>query len=86
MISGVAVKQRDLVICLPAPNRHSDCMRYAVDVLGLTPPIGSPALNQGFYLADGTYLNREDALAYARAHGQLINKEAHAYLFSEDLW
>lgn len=86
MIIGVAVKQGEVVICLPKPNRHCDCIGYAVDILGLTPPIGSPAINQGFYLADGTYLNRKDALIHAREHDQLINKEAHAYLFSEDIW
>lgn len=86
MIVGVAVKQGDLVIGLPKPNRHHNCIRYAVGILGLTPPIGAPALNQGFYLADGTYLNREEAFEYAQKSGQIINPEAHKYLFSEDLW
>ncbi len=86
MIIGVAVKQGNLMICLPKPNRHHHCIRYAVDVLGLTPPIGSGKNNQGFYTADGKYLMRAAALKYAKKHGQLINTEARCYLFSEDLW
>lgn len=85
-IIGVAVKQKDLMICLPKPNRHHDCIRYAVETLGLTPPIGAPALNQGFYTANGVYLNRERAFLYAKERGQIINPEAHKYLYSEDLW
>ncbi|MDH4609735.1 hypothetical protein [Pseudomonas sp. BN102] len=53
-IIGVAVRQGDLVICLPKPNRHHDCIQYAVEVLGLKPPIGAPARDQGIYPADGT--------------------------------
>lgn len=86
MILGVAVIQKNLMICLPKPNRHNHCIKYAVTVLGLTPPIGGLAKHQGFYLADGTYLEREEALIYAREHNQLINKDAKSYLFSEDLW
>ena len=86
MILGVAVIQNNVMIWLPKPNRHCDCMQYAVEVLGLTPPIGAPARHRGFYLADGTYLERKEALAYAKKHKQLVNKEARSYLFSEDLW
>lgn len=86
MIIGVAVKQGDIVIALPKPNRHHHCIHYGASVLKLTTPIGAPAKSQGFYLNDGTFLNREDALAYAKKHNQLINPGANAYLFSEDLW
>ena len=86
MIMGVAIKQGDITVCLPKPHRHCDCIMLAIKVLRLSPPVGSPAEHQGFYLADGSYLNRADALLHAREHNQLINPEAHAYLFSEDLW
>ena len=86
MILGVAVIQKNVMICLPKPNRHHDCIRYAVEVLGLTPPIASEQRHQGFYLEDGTYLERGDALDYAKKHGQLNNKDSKYYLFSEDLW
>lgn len=86
-IIGVAVQQGDLVICLPRPKRHHDVMRYAVEVLGLTPPIGTPVDDQGFYLADGRYMTRKEALAHVKETGQeLINPDAKHYLFSEDLW
>ena len=86
MIIGVAVKQSDVIICLPKPHRHHDCIRYAVEILGLTPPIAGPAIHQGFYLADGMYLNRVQAFNYAKKHNQIINEKAHKILFSEDLW
>lgn len=66
MILGVAVIQKNVMICLPKPNRHHDCIRYAVDILGLTPPIASFPHEQGFYLEDGTYLERDVALVYAK--------------------
>ncbi len=74
------------MICLPKPNRHHDCIRYAVQVLGLTPPIGAGADQQGFYTAEGKYLRRAAALNHAQKHNQLINPDARRYLFSEDVW
>lgn len=42
---------------------------------------------QGFVLGDGTFVDRFEALAIARANGQLIRKTEPAdRLFSEDLW
>lgn len=93
IIMGVAVKQGDIVIALPKPNRHHDCMRYAVEVLGLEPPIGVAADDQGFYLANGQYLNRKEAWKVAVEAGVkmrpsptdgYVNKSG--ILFSEDLW
>lgn len=86
LIIGVAVKEKDVMVCLPKPNRHHDCIRYAVEVLGIDPPFGCRAIDQGFYLADGTYLQRAEALQYVKNKDQLTNKEAKCYLFSEDLW
>ena len=85
MIIGVAVKYGDLTICLPKPNRHHNCIREAVVTLGLIPPIGEDG--QGFYLADGTYLDRVQALQYVKDNNQpLRNPQAHRQLYSEDLW
>lgn len=86
MIIGVVVHQGDISICLPKPNRHHHCFRYGVDELGLTPPVGTDFDRQGFYTADGKFLNRVDALKYAKEHNQLINPNAKYELFSEDLW
>lgn len=86
LIIGVAVKQGGICICLPKPNRHHNCINYAVEVLGLTPPIGAPADNQGFYLSDGTYLNRKEAFVHAKKVGQFMFPDANKILFSEDLW
>jgi len=81
-IIGVAVKQGDLMICLAMPNRHHHCIDFACQVLGLDPPIYG---EQGFYLADGTFLNREVAREYAIMHHDIIPRHA-TQLFSEDLW
>jgi len=86
MILGVAIKHGNICICLPKPNRHHHCIKYAVKVLGLTPPIGIKSSSQGFYLADGKFLNRKQALKVAKEYNQLITKNAKYYLFSEDLW
>ena len=86
MIIGVAIQHNDLTVCLPKPNRHHDIIKYACDVLGLKPPICGKMTKQGFYLEGGTFLNRKDGLEYARKNNQLINKQAHTNLFSEDLW
>lgn len=84
-IIGVAVRHNGVTICLPKPNRHCDCIRYAVDILGLTPPISS--LDQGFYLSNGKYLDRKRAAAYVRIIGQKLRSEKlKKKLYSEDLW
>ncbi len=86
MILGVAIKHGQLMICLPKPNRHHDCIKYAVDVLGLNWPLSCAGKLQGFYTDTGKYLNRQRALGYVRKNGQLVNEDARCYLFSEDLW
>ena len=85
-IIGVAVKQGAICICLPKPNRHHHCIQYAVKTLGLKPPIGAPALSQGFYTDTGAFLDRETAFIVAQESNQIINPDANKYLFSEDLW
>lgn len=87
MIIGVAIKHGDLVIALPRPNRHHSVINYMVHNLGITPPVGHQHEDgQGFYLADGTYLNRRQARQYAIDHKQCIEPENPLELFSEDLW
>ncbi|MBE0438222.1 MAG: hypothetical protein IBX57_00450 [Gammaproteobacteria bacterium] len=83
-IIGVAVKHKDLVIALPKPNRHHDVILHLVDVLGVTPPVGHDG--QGFYLEDGTYLDREEARIHALTTGQVKTTITGVDLFSEDLW
>lgn len=85
-IIGVAVKHGDLVIGLPKPKRHHHVLNHMVNVLGIKPPVGhQQEYGQGFYLADGTYLNRLQAHAYAHDIGQITVTD-HPELFSEDLW
>lgn len=85
-IIGVAVQHNGIVVCLPAPNRHSDCIAFAVDTLGLKPPVGHNG-KQGFYLEDGSFLDREAAMKHALEVGQVKETEVNrGKLFSEDLW
>lgn len=85
-ILGPAIRQGTVCICLPEPNRHHHCIRYAVTVLGLKHPIGAPALSQGFYDARGIFLDRETAFIIAKENGQITNPEANKILYTEDMW
>ena len=88
-VIGVAIRGKNLTICLPAPNRHSDCFYYAKQVLHINctkSKIGVRAIDQGFYLADGTFLNREEAWQHVKKIGQVREPGIRKYLFSEDVW
>lgn len=85
-VIGVAMIKNGIMVTLPKPNRHSDCIRYGHEILGLELPIGAAGVDQGFYLADGTYLNRAEAFEHVKRIGQYCSPDAHKYLFSEDLW
>lgn len=82
-IIGVAIKVNGLVVALPKPNRHHDCIRWAVEVLGLDFPITNQG--QGFYLSNGTYLTRTEAKRLALLTEQ-IKATNFDELYSEDLW
>lgn len=97
MILGVAIKVGELMVCLPKPNRHGDCIHHAVTVLKQKPPVSSRFDEQGFYTDEGLYLDRIEAAKYARSHNQILENRKHLkllthnskqveYLFSEDLW
>lgn len=85
-IIGVAMIKGDVMVALPRPFRHTNCIQYGHEVLGLDLPIGKAGEAQGFYLADGTYLNRREAFLHAQRIGQPMVADANKYLFSEDLW
>jgi len=99
-IMGVAIKHGDMVMGLPRPYRHHHTLKYMIDTLGIEAPVGHQYEDgQGFYLEDGTYLNREQAREFAMSGAVRINGEKvvntgvildtcdHAReLFSEDLW
>jgi hypothetical protein len=85
-ILGVAIKQGNIFICLPKPNRHHHCIKYAIEVLGLMPPISSEFCDQGFYLENGKFLGRHEALEHAIDEKQLIHNVKINFLTSEDIW
>jgi hypothetical protein len=77
-------------------KRHGDAGRQAIDILGLGRVSYS---DDGFITSGLRFLNRKEALVYAKEHGQfkryeLCNKDENGNfygydgdeLFSEDLW
>ena len=85
-IIGVAVKFNKIMVCLPEPNRHCDCFRYAKEVLKIDYQ-GCAADNQGFYTDDAVFLNRKAAYCVARKENQIVNPDpGKGILFSENLW
>jgi hypothetical protein len=92
-IMGVAVKYGELMVCLPAPKRHADCIRVIYTKLGVDGRHGVPADNQGFYDDAGRFLTRRQAWQQAHLAGQNIlpspvdgHVNTSGILFSEDLW
>ena len=87
-IIGVAIKQGDLVIALKKPNRHHNVICHMVKEVGLDIPCSG---QQGFYLVNGKFLYRDEAMAYVKKYksqmAPIRNKNLnHSLLFSEDLW
>lgn len=85
-IIGVAIiTENNLVIKLPAPNRHGDCVKKLAELNELTswtPKI----VFQGFYLNDNSIISRELAYDIAQENGQSKLKRKFPVLYSEDIW
>ena len=96
MIVGVAVRNENILITLPRPNRHCDCFRYCMEELGFRAPtkgIGSGKYNQGFITDEGLYLDRWEASKHVSECGQELLpdnagqiKKPTSPLISEDVW
>lgn len=88
MIIGVAIRNKEITVRLPKPNRHNHCFLYLhhrgipASDLG----IGSAAKDQGFYTHTGKYLDREQAFRYVKRIKQSTTGPIKHALFSEDLW
>lgn len=91
MIIGVAIRNEFITIMLPKPNRHVDCFKYATS-LGIDvvkSKIGIRGKDQGFYTHTGKYLDRFQALKYAKRIKQPTNYggiESKGALISEEVW
>lgn len=81
-IIAAAILHDGKVYSLPAPARHFHVMQ---DMLkqGVKPPFNG---EQGFKLADGTFIRRKPALHHALAIRQLDRAPPSGVLTSEDLW
>jgi len=84
MINDVAIYKDGVVYVLPRPNRHCDLISMMCNKYGFEEVV---ECEQGFLSASGVFLNREEALGYAKAAGQITEpKYQPNRLFSEDLW
>jgi hypothetical protein len=89
MIVGVAIRNENIIVMLPKPNRHCDCFnlleKMGVDTV--KEGIGVKGKDQGFYTHTGRYLDRWEAWKHAkRCKQELMPNAGRGPLFSEDLW
>lgn len=86
-ITHVAIRFRDRIWTLPAPNRHHDVIRHIIDSTGVD-AVDVPVEDEGFADATGRFLNRKQALFVAEMNDQLRADRPiwHGQLFSENLW
>lgn len=79
--------QADIVVHVPRPGRHHNIVAMLAS-RGMEWPIGfeSDGYVQGFITESGVFLDRIEAEAYAREHGQLNGPVIGGELTSEDLW
>lgn len=101
MIIGVAVKAGDLMVALPKPNHHADCINI-IQSLGLVPDIQNQwgkSAHQGFYCESGKFYTRPQAFLHTVEYDQLEFRANQIELIalgemkfsrlevcSEDLW
>jgi hypothetical protein len=80
MIVGSAIRVGSIIVALPFPNRHSDCINYAISNLGFSKDQAISLMRkhgsngQGFYDEEGRYYNRRRASIHAYECGQLPDK------------
>jgi hypothetical protein len=84
-IAAAAIRFNGIVLSLPPPARHHNCLRAAHDV-GYEN--WRPDHEQGFITNDGRFVDREEVARIAVEAGQLIGRaKRHPLgLFSEDVW
>lgn len=86
-LTHVAIRHGDQIWSLPSPYRHHHVIGMIADLTGATRVQGDLTRDQGFLDSNGRYLDREEALPVAKAHGQLKGgKIIGGVLTSEDLW
>lgn len=85
--AAIRVESTGVVYAIPRPGRHHNVIRM-VAAAGHELPIneGSPAYTFGFVSNAGLFLDRAEAEAVAREHGQLARPNIGGPMTSEDLW
>lgn len=94
MIIAAAVKYGDFITFLPRPARHHDVLRALYAQMMPTAERNHESYEcevQGFMTDAGTFLDRRQALLWAREYGQTLRRQPGVgyqgdELFSEDLW
>ena len=88
MITKVAIRNDNVIISLPKPNRHADCFAYA-EKLGinvLESVIGIKAIDQGFLTDKGIFLDRMQTAKHLKRVKQQTVVPIGTIAISEDLW
>jgi hypothetical protein len=91
MIVGVAIRNKEIMISLPKPARHSDCFKHCQKI-GIHRKVAHKmnGENQGFITDKGRYLTRWQAYDHAKRCGQKLIDGPYPRrrfpLCSEDLW
>lgn len=81
-VVAVGIRNRGLIITLPAPARHGDVLKPLWQMNG---DIVAPD-DQGFVTSTGRWVDRIEAAGIAKAAGQIETLYAPPWLFSEDVW
>lgn len=88
LITHVAIRFRDKVWSLPAPNRHNDVIRLIVAETGVS-YVDARDDDQGFLVDGVDFCRRKPALRIAQQCGQLKPDTLGprlGKLYSEDVW
>lgn len=76
----------EVIISMPAPNRHHNLISMMVAMGCETPIDNVNGYFSGFLTSSGKFVDREDGEKVARACGQLTKPLIGSILTSEDLW
>lgn len=84
-VTHVAIRFRDVVYSLPAPNRHHHVISLILQETDVDHVYGE---EQGFLDESGRFLSRKQALISALANGQVKDPSTvrAERLCSEDVW
>ena len=86
-IIGVSIRYGAQEFSLLKPNRHMHVYEYLINPKYQDLGTGDENVVEGFITSELRFLNRVEAMDFAKSNGQLIGSPfQEKELFSEDLW